>query len=107
MGQVVRGPFADLSESRVTYDKVAHGIALTDWSCDNAREDLDELASLMVERLEKHERPTEKTEHRRLSGPRSSDHRLYRARSDALQATGSYTSRKYSILIILSWRVRV
>ena len=52
--------FADLSETRVAYDKVTHGVALTRWLCDNAREDLEELADLMVERLERHERPTKR-----------------------------------------------
>jgi hypothetical protein len=50
--------FSDLSEARVAYDKVTHGVALTRWLCDNAREDLKELADLMVYRLEKHERST-------------------------------------------------
>jgi hypothetical protein len=47
--------FADLSESRVAYDKVKHGVTLTQWLCDNAPEDLEELACLIEERLNKRE----------------------------------------------------
>ena len=50
--------FSDLSNARVVYDKVTHSVALTRWLCDNACEDLEELAGLMVERLEQHEPST-------------------------------------------------
>ena len=39
--------FADLSEARVAYDKVVHGARLTRWLCDNAPEQLEELAQLI------------------------------------------------------------
>jgi len=54
--------FFDLSEARVTYEKVAHGVELTRWLCDNARDDLEDLAGLMVERLEQHERSTKESD---------------------------------------------
>jgi predicted ATPase len=44
--------FSSLSETRVTYDKVAHGAMLTRWVCDNAPEDLEEFARLIEERLD-------------------------------------------------------
>jgi hypothetical protein len=53
--------FADLSGSRVAYDKVAYGVEITGWLCDNAREDLEELADLMAELLEKRERSTKES----------------------------------------------
>jgi hypothetical protein len=43
--------FADLSETRVPYDKVVHGVRLTQWLCDNAPEQLEELAQLITGRL--------------------------------------------------------
>jgi hypothetical protein len=50
--QVLKDLFASLSESRVAYDKVLHGVELTRWLCDNAPEDLEELASLIKDRLD-------------------------------------------------------
>ena len=47
--------FTALSDSRITYNKVAHGAELTRWLCDNAPEDLEELARLIGERLGKHD----------------------------------------------------
>ncbi len=43
--------FRELSEARVVYDKVIHGTALTWWLCDNAPDDLQELARLIEVRL--------------------------------------------------------
>ena len=45
--------FQELSEARVLYDKVVHGTELTRWLCDNAPDDLRELASLIEDRLER------------------------------------------------------
>lgn len=39
--------FSQLSETRVSYDKVAHGSALTEWIIDNKPDRLEELASLI------------------------------------------------------------
>jgi hypothetical protein len=62
--KVLKNLFADLSETRVVYAKVVHGVALTRWLCDNAPEDLGELARVIEERLEKRERPPESKERR-------------------------------------------
>lgn len=43
--------FNDLSESRVTYDKIVHGAALTRWLCENEPEDLQEVANLIERRI--------------------------------------------------------
>ncbi len=40
--------FDDLSERRVQYDKVAHGVALTEWLLDNAPDSLAEIAALLT-----------------------------------------------------------
>lgn len=45
--------FQDLSETRVSYDKVVHGTALTRWLCDNCPEDLRALAKLIEDRLDR------------------------------------------------------
>lgn len=45
--------FNGLSEARVPYDKVQHGVALTRWLCENAPEDLREVADLLGDRLNK------------------------------------------------------
>lgn len=41
--------FAQLSEGRVAYDKVRHGVALTDWLLEHAPEELREVAQLMAD----------------------------------------------------------
>ena len=51
--KVLDDMFQELSEARVLYDKVVHGTALTRWLCDNAPDDLRELASLIEDRLER------------------------------------------------------
>jgi hypothetical protein len=48
--------FFELSRKRIAYDKVDHGAALTRWLCDHASENLEELARLIEERLDKRER---------------------------------------------------
>lgn len=45
--------FQDLSETRVSYDKVVHGTALTRWLCDSSPEDLQDLARLIEDRLDR------------------------------------------------------
>jgi hypothetical protein len=55
--KVLEDLFATLSDTRVTYDKVAHGVELTRWLCENAPEDLKELACLLEERLPKRRLP--------------------------------------------------
>jgi hypothetical protein len=52
--KVLDDMFQELSEARVLYDKVVHGTSLTRWLCDNAPDDLRELASLIEDRLERH-----------------------------------------------------
>ncbi len=49
--KLLKDLFADLSETRVAYDKVVHGVALTRWLCENAPEELREVADLIEGRL--------------------------------------------------------
>ena len=51
--KLLKDLFDDLSDSRAAYDKIAHGAALTRWLCENAPEDLREVAALIVERLDR------------------------------------------------------
>lgn len=51
--RLLKDLFGGLSGSRVAYDKVAHGVALTRWLCENAPEDLREVADLIAERLDR------------------------------------------------------
>jgi len=44
--------FQDLSETRIFYDKVEHGTALTRWLCDKAPEDLRDIERLIEDRLD-------------------------------------------------------
>jgi len=39
--------FNDLSETRVSFDKVKHGVKLTGWIIQNSPSDLDELATFL------------------------------------------------------------
>ncbi|MDP9485558.1 MAG: AAA family ATPase [Actinomycetota bacterium] len=55
--KLLKDLFQDLSETRVSYDKVIHGSALTRWLCDEAPEDLEELARLIEGRLERTVQP--------------------------------------------------
>lgn len=50
--RLLKDLFDDLSESRVEYDKIAHGTALTRWLCENKPEDLQEVAELLREQLD-------------------------------------------------------
>ena len=43
--------FSVFSESRVEYDKVTYGVALTEWIVENAPEDLAEVADIIASRL--------------------------------------------------------
>ncbi len=45
--------FQGMSETRVAYDKVVHGTALTRWLCDNSSEDLQELARLIEDQIDR------------------------------------------------------
>ncbi len=49
--KLLQDMFNELSETRVAYDKVEHGYALTEWLVDNAPSDLDEIAGLLKEKL--------------------------------------------------------
>lgn len=51
--RLLKDMFDDLSEARVAYDKIAHGVALTRWLCENAPEELREIADLIEERLDR------------------------------------------------------
>lgn len=51
--KLLKDLFDDLSESRISYDKVAHGLALTQWLCQKEPEDLREVVSLIEETLER------------------------------------------------------
>jgi hypothetical protein len=39
--------FSELSETRVPYQKVVHGIELTEWLIENARQELDEVVEML------------------------------------------------------------
>ncbi|HEY1938173.1 MAG TPA: AAA family ATPase [Candidatus Angelobacter sp.] len=51
--KVLREIFAELSENRVSYDKVRHSIAITKWIISNAPRELQEIADLLVRILQK------------------------------------------------------
>ncbi|MDP9476828.1 MAG: AAA family ATPase [Actinomycetota bacterium] len=51
--KLLKDMFDDLSGSRVAYDKIAHGVALTRWLCKNAPGELQEMAGLIEERLDR------------------------------------------------------
>lgn len=55
--RLLKDLFDELSESRVAYDKIVHGAALTRWLCENEPEDLQEVANIIVERLDRGEAP--------------------------------------------------
>lgn len=50
--KLLKDLFDDLSESRISYDKVAHGVALTQWLCQKEPDDLREVAALIQDRLD-------------------------------------------------------
>jgi hypothetical protein len=39
--------FSEFSVTRVTYDKIIYGVALTEWLIENAPDDLREIADLL------------------------------------------------------------
>jgi len=49
--RVLEELFRELSETRVEYEKVAHGIALTEWLIENAPGELDEVVQLLSKAL--------------------------------------------------------
>ena len=49
--KVLKEIFATLSETRVTYDKMKHSLALTEWIIDNAPEELRGIAALLSQIL--------------------------------------------------------
>jgi hypothetical protein len=51
-GRILEELFIELSETRVKYEKVRHGLALTEWIVRNAPEGLKEVAVLLSEVLE-------------------------------------------------------
>lgn len=54
--RVLEGVFNEFSETRESYKKVVHGIALTEWLIENHSEELAEVSELLGEALER--RPT-------------------------------------------------
>jgi hypothetical protein len=52
-GRVLEELFSDFSETRVSYQKVPHGIALTEWLIKNAPGEFDELVALLAKVLKK------------------------------------------------------
>ena len=51
-GAALEQLFSDLSEQRVTYQKVPHGVALTEWLIENAPGELAEVADLLLKVIE-------------------------------------------------------
>jgi hypothetical protein len=49
--RVLKEIFAELSQTRVSYDKVKHSVALTKWIVDNAPTGLDGIATLLTQIL--------------------------------------------------------
>lgn len=50
--KVLAALFSDLSEQRVAYDKVRHGVALTDWMVEHAPAQLEEVALRITDALD-------------------------------------------------------
>jgi hypothetical protein len=50
---LLRDLFSDLSETRVTYDKIEHGVELTRWIIEHRPENLREIADLLVMTLDR------------------------------------------------------
>jgi hypothetical protein len=50
-GRVLEELFSHLSKTRVTYQKVKHGVALTEWLIKNAPDDFKEIAELLAKVL--------------------------------------------------------
>lgn len=49
--RILEEVFSHFSETRVSYEKVRHGVALTEWLVDNAPEDLREISDLLAKVL--------------------------------------------------------
>lgn len=49
--------FNDLTETRVRYDKIKHGVKLTDWIIQNSANDFDELGDFLKTMLKKQPKP--------------------------------------------------
>jgi hypothetical protein len=49
--RVLEDLFSNFSETRVSYEKVKHGIALTEWLIRNAPEQLDDIVALLTKVL--------------------------------------------------------
>jgi hypothetical protein len=50
-GRVLEELFSNFSATRVTYQKVAHGVALTEWLIINAPQELGEIVELLTKIL--------------------------------------------------------
>jgi len=50
--KLLKDMFQELSGTLVDYKKVDHGRKITRWLCENAREDLEDLAAFLVKKLE-------------------------------------------------------
>ena len=50
-GRVLKETFAELSQTRVSYDKVKHSVALTKWIVDHASAELEGIATLLTQIL--------------------------------------------------------
>jgi hypothetical protein len=50
--RILKEIFAEFSETRVPYEKVRHGIALTEWLIENAPADLQEVRDLLAQALD-------------------------------------------------------
>jgi hypothetical protein len=54
--RVLEELFSYFSETRVSYEKVAHGVALTEWLIESAPEDLQEVRDLLARVLDRGEK---------------------------------------------------
>jgi len=50
--RILKEIFSELSENRVTYDKVRHSVALTNWLIENQPNELDEVADFLISVLD-------------------------------------------------------
>jgi hypothetical protein len=50
-GRVLGCVFSELSETRVAYEKVRHGVLITEWLVEHARDDLREVVDLLINAL--------------------------------------------------------
>ena len=54
-GKLLKALFAEMSDSKVNYDKMEHSVAITDWLIENSPEDLVELADMLSGIFERRE----------------------------------------------------